>query len=129
MKNAKLQYLCALNKEIFRLEKIEAQMQKSRDCEKRKDFQRDLEWCKEEKIRLIKENLLEDLELTNKEKVMASFYYYEGETWEMAFEDMVLKLELTTYNEYSDDELSKCRNTLKKYILRKVERYTNYYRK
>lgn len=40
MLNVKLQYLCSLNQEILRLEKIKAQMQKNRDYEKEMNFTR-----------------------------------------------------------------------------------------
>ena len=129
MLNVKLQYLCSLNQEILRLEKIKAQMQKNRDYEKRDEFYKDLNWCKEERKKIIKENPLKDVELTEEEKVMASFYYYEGKTWELAFDEMVSQLELTIYDKYSDDELIRCVNRLSKYIVRKIEKYNNYYKK
>lgn len=129
MLNVKMQYLCSLNQEILRLEKIKAQMQKNRDYKKRDEFYKDLNWCKEERKKIIKENPLKDVELTEEEKVMASFYYYEGKTWELAFDEMVSQLELTIYDKYSDDELIRCVNRLKKYIVRKIEKYNNYYKK
>lgn len=55
MLNVKLQYLCSLNQEIFRLENIKAQMQKNKDYEKRDAFRKDLNWCKEEREKIIKE--------------------------------------------------------------------------
>lgn len=81
------------------------------------------------KKKIIKENPLKDVELTEEEKVMASFYYYEGKTWELAFDEMVSQLELTIYDKYSDDELIRCVNRLRKYIVRKIEKYNNYYKK
>ena len=129
MLNVKMQYLCSLNQEILRLEKIKAQMQKNRDYKKRDEFYKDLNWCKEERKKIIKENPLKDVELTEEEKVMASFYYYEGKTWELAFDEMVSQLELTIYDKYSDDELIRCVNRLRKYIVRKIEKYNNYYKK
>ena len=57
MLNVKLQYLCSLNQEIFRLENIKAQMQKNKDYEKRDAFRKDLNWCKEEREKIIKENV------------------------------------------------------------------------
>lgn len=52
MLNVKMQYLCSLNQEILRLEKIKAQMQKNRDYKKRDEFYKDLNWCKEERKKL-----------------------------------------------------------------------------
>lgn len=129
MLNVKLQYLCSLNQEIFRLENIKAQMQKNKDYEKRDAFRKDLNWCKEEREKIIKENPLGSVELTEEEKEMAYFYYYEGKTWETSFVKMVSKLELKIYDKYSEDELIRCINRLRKYIVRKIEKYNNYYKK
>ena len=48
MLNVKMKYLRNLVEEIYRLESIQEQMAKSRDSEKKKDYYKNLEWCRKD---------------------------------------------------------------------------------
>lgn len=59
MLNVKLKYLRTIIEEISRLEKLTDQMSRVRNQSKKQDYYEDLKWCREEKRKLIKEELLE----------------------------------------------------------------------
>lgn len=128
MLNVKLNYLRLLNEEICRLEGIREQMTKSRDAGKKKEYYDDLAWCKKEMSRLLSEELLNKVELSEEETVMAKSYYYRGKTWELAFSDLLLTFDSKKYEFYSKNEKQHIQS-LKKYITRKIQKYTKYHRK
>lgn len=130
MLNVKLNYLRLLNEEINRLEGIREQMAKSRDPEKKKEYRDDLAWCREEKARLRREELLQKVivPLSEEEMVMARSFYYNGKKWEDAFYEVLDTLTPTKLELYSKNE-KKHMDRLKKAIIRKIQQCTKYYRK
>lgn len=71
MLNVKLKYLRTIIEEISRLEKLTDQMSRVRNQSKKQDYYEDLKWCREEKRKLIKEELLEKIPLSKEEMQMA----------------------------------------------------------
>lgn len=127
MLNVELKNLRALKEEVCRLEGIGGQMEKCRDFEKKKEYCKDLEWCRKERRRLISENPLKEVPLSKREMVMAEKFYYEGKTWEKAFYDMVDTLAPLKQEEYLNNE-ERYREKMKKSIMRKIQKYSNYYK-
>lgn len=137
MLNVKLNYLRLLNEEIARLENLREQMAKSRDYEKKQEYYADLKWCRDEKSRLLAAKsdvpdgldvLLDEVGLSEEEKIMAKSFYYKGKTWEDAFNDLVFQLEDNEQKFYRKKE-KQFIQSLKKSITRKIQKYTKYYRK
>lgn len=133
MLNVKFQILRLLNEEIARLESIRKQIYAGRDYEKQKEYEENLNCCKNVLAILCKDfdKLAEEAFLSDKEKALAKGYYRDGEDWETAF-GAVLPL-LTTekldlyYKNVEKQELHMMR--LKKSMIRKIQKYFNYYNK
>lgn len=159
MLNVKFQILRLLNEEIARLEHIRKQVYAGRDYEKRKEYEDDLKWCKNALDTLRKEFdvLSEKAYLSKPEKAMAYAYYCEGMTWADAFNealDMFTVKEMEEYdktvkeedeeeeravkeeqkqNEEEQKKITVKQNKyvmkLKKSMIRKIQKYFNYYNK
>lgn len=137
MLNVKLNYLRLLNEEINRLEALTEQVAGCRESKKKKGYYADLAWCRKEKNRLLAAKsdvpdgldvLLDEVGLSEEEKIMAKSFYYKGKTWEDAFNDLVFQLEDNEQKFYRKKE-KQFIQSLKKSITRKIQKYTKYYRK
>lgn len=133
MLNVKFQILRLLNEEIRRLEKIQKQVYASRDYEKRKEYDENLKRCKNELAILRKDfdKLAEEAFLSDKEKELAYGYYCKGKEWETAF-GAVLPLLTTEKLDLYEKNVKKQEQhmmRLKKSLIRKIQKYFNYYNK
>lgn len=136
MLNWELQSLRLLNEEIYRLEGIGEQMEKSRDNKKKKAYYANLEQCRKTRNLLLSRKLLDKVPLSKAEGVMAESFYYHGKKWEDAVWDAIDTLSperqksFNTGDDDKDDKNGKqYMEKMKKSITRKIQQYINYYRK
>lgn len=125
MLNYKLHQIRFIVKEVARLEGLINQMSKSRDYEKKKKFNADLKFCREQKVKLMEEKLLDDLYISDEEKIMADNYFYKGMEWVDAFECSPLYGKVA----YDKKAYKRSFNNSKKAITRATEVYYPYYKK
>ena len=135
MLNWELQSLRLLNEEIYRLEGIGAQMEKSRDNEKKKAYYANLDQCRKTRSLLLSKKLLDKVPLSKAERVMAESFYYHGKKWEDAVWDAIDTLSSRKQRLYEPDidkdgkQRKLYMENRKKSITRKIQQYIKYYRK
>lgn len=133
MLNVKFQTLRLLNEEIDRLESIRKQIYAGRDYEKQKEYEENLNCCKNVLAILCKDfdKLAEEAFLSDKEKALAKGYYRDGEDWETAFIDVlsILAPEKLKLFENNIKQQERYMASLKKSMMRKIKKFFNYYRK
>lgn len=132
MLNYKLNQIRTIVKEVERLEKMYKQISKSRDEKKKNEFYENLKLCRQEKIRVTTESLLDDLFLSEGEKKMACNYYYKGNDWTTAYVNSSLYNENEYYEKDIEDDEYSYSNAVenhRKEIMRAVQQYYLYYKK
>lgn len=126
MLNYKLNQIRTIVKEVERLEKMYKQISKSRDDKKRNEFYENLKLCRQEKIRLTTERLLDELLLSEGEKEMACNCYCKGNNWTNAYVNSSLNNENKDYEKDIEDDKYSYSNAVenhRKEIMRAVQQY------
>lgn len=94
--------------EIAKLEGLSKQMKKTHDCERNRQYEEFLTWCKKEREDLLSKHcpesiidglkFCEDDDKDYDEKTMAKLFYIEGKSWKEAY------YETEEFLDFDDDE-------------------------
>ena len=114
--------------EIARLEDLSEEIRKSRSSKRKREYEDNIKWCKEEKENMLDkycpDKIIEKLNLTDDEKKMARLHYIEGMSWSEAYYETDEYLDFDD-SDMDDEEASK--EIKKKYRThqRRIERKVN----
>lgn len=126
MYNYILNSVRSITLEIAKLQGLASQMAKSNDYERKRQYEEFIKWCKNEKEKLLEnycpERIIENLYLSDDEKIMARSYYLYGKSWEEAFyeTDEFLYIDGDEFDDAVTQKIKKICRTHQRNIERKV---------